>query len=225
VVGTTRYCPKHSLSSSTSIGGTKKVSLKKIIDLKPDIIIANIEENDKEDVEELMETFPVFVTYPKNYNDSIEMLKKFQILFGLSEKINITNIISEGMKYITASKIKSVTYQPRVFYPIWKNPWMSINNDTFIDSMISLAGGQNIFRDSKDRYPTIDIDTIDNLNPDIILLPDEPYKFTVQDKLELMKNMDKNKIYLIDGSWASWYGVRSITGIVQLQQILIDDST
>ncbi|MDH5404847.1 MAG: helical backbone metal receptor, partial [Candidatus Heimdallarchaeota archaeon] len=67
VVGTTRYCPKHSLSSSTSIGGTKKVSLKKIIDLKPDIIIANIEENDKEDVEELMETFPVFVTYPKNY--------------------------------------------------------------------------------------------------------------------------------------------------------------
>ncbi len=101
----------------------------------------------------------------------------------------------------------------RVFYPIWRTPWMTINRDTYAHDMLAVCGGENVFAASDSRYPEVTLDEVSRVSPDVILLPDEPYRFRQAhigdfDAYREIPAVRARRIHLIDGKLATWYGPR-----------------
>ena len=191
------------------MGGTKNPNIKQIIDLNPDIVLVNQEENQLKHYSMLKEAhIPVFVTFPKSVPEALKLFDDLRILFAITkndELDRLNQLANEIRRKVSIFKTKS---ENRIFCPIWKKPWMTINGSTFASSMIEFCGGINIFKDSKDRYQEISIEEVIEKKPDLILLPDEPYNFTEQDKEELNHLFSPKTpiIKLIDGTF-HWYSI------------------
>ncbi len=216
VVGVTDYCiyPQDGVAAKTKIGGTKNPRVVDILALQPDLVIANVEENRKPDVEALeARGVPVFVTFARTVRAALAELRA---LAQLVHADNADTIIEPIESLLTHYQLPSS--RPRVFIPIWRDPWMTANGETYIGDLIETCGGINIFRDrarqyrrpepDRDtRYPRVTLNEVAAAKPDVILLPDEPYRFTEQDAAELRGLVDA-RIHLVDGTLVSWYGVR-----------------
>ena len=245
VIGVTRYCihpPEAQQPPRTVVGGSKSPKITLIKNLKPDLVIINKEEQKLQHAEELQAFTTVFVTYPRTVTEAITMLEQLACLLMLTDEPHIMSIISETTRVVqnitNITNAMDTAEKPRVFCPIWKNPWMTINADTFIHDMITIAGGINIFHDKPDRYPTISLDEIKNRTPDLILLPDEPYHFTETEARELKALFNNNTttntnnnettsqmmprphVTFIPGSYLSWYGTRTRIGLQTLHDII-----
>lgn len=228
VVGVTKFCisPNHALDSPrTVVGGTKNPDVDLIESLEPDLVILNKEENRFRHYTLLNEkSLNVFVTFPKTVVDSFEMIQSLNKLFSIqsreiSNKIEDLKDIIGRIKYNTSDL--DISTRPRVLCLIWKDPWMTINKDTYISSVIEFCGGYNSFSDHSERYPKINIDDIIQARPDIILLPDEPYSFSTKEKNELnsiLKVRDE-QINLIDGKF-HWYSFQMIKFLPQIFEII-----
>ena len=100
-----------------------------------------------------------------------------------------------------------------VFYPIWRDPYMTINADTYIHDMLALCGARNVFGDRPERYPTISLDEVGVVAPAVIVLPDEPFRFrqihvadfTARSEIPAVRT---GRIHLMDGKLFCWYGPR-----------------
>lgn len=202
IVGRTKFCihPKDKVREVEIIGGTKTLNLDKIQGLKPDLVIANKEENVKEQIVQLQENFKVLVTDISNLEDNYYLLKTLGNLVGKQEtaqKYNSkTNEIFDGLKN---SVKKSCAYL------IWNNPYMTVGSDTFISEILDKVGFENIFKKHR-RYPEISIE--DLRNAEYILLSSEPFPFKEKHVAELQKQLPNSKIILVDGEAFSWYGTR-----------------
>jgi len=205
VAGITKFCvhPTQWKSTKTIVGGTKNIHLKKIKELNPDLIIANKEENVQEQIEELAADFNVWVTDVHDLKSALQMISDIAQLinkpgeaFILAEKINknFNGLIKSQQKINTA-------------YLIWRNPYMSVGGDTFINDMLFHCSLQNIFADEK-RYPVITVDEIIKHQCQLVLLSSEPYPFKQQHINELQLQLPGVKILLADGEMFSWYGNR-----------------
>lgn len=212
IVGVTRYCihPEEA-TKKPKVGGTKSPNLNRIIQLKPDIIIANVEENPKDRIEELMKFSEVFVTYPRTVQESLEMIEDLSILLLGQIPLKIKNMIQRGLQLLKRQPAQKFN----TFCPIWKNPWMTISSDTFIHDLLSTTGFLNVFSNKPERYPKISVDEILEKDIDVVLLPSEPYKFSEEEVLELreFKKLENLPMILFDGSLASWFGTRTIKGL------------
>ncbi|MBC8045805.1 MAG: ABC transporter substrate-binding protein [Fimbriimonadaceae bacterium] len=211
LVGVTKFCvhPDHIRKSKPVIGGTKNLHIEQIRSLQPDLIIANKEENVKEQIEELEKYFPVWLSDVRNFDDAIVMIKNLGEITDrqeLSYKL-IQEIEFEKEKYHSDHNIFAIHNFPICIYIIWKNPYMIIGGDTFISSMLELAGFKNLFQDQL-RYPEITMEDIQIANPQIVFLSSEPYPFKEKNIKELQEFMPHAKIILIDGEMFSWYGSR-----------------
>jgi len=200
IIGRTKFCihPENSVKNVTVIGGTKNVNIEKIKSLKPDLIIANKEENVREDVEELQKYFKVLVTDVSNLEDNkylLEVLGKLLNKEETAEKYN--SKIEEIFKDLQSSNKKTCEYL------IWKNPYMTIGGDTFIHEILDKTGFENIFKDRK-RYPEIYVDEMKTA--DFIFLSSEPFPFQQKHIDELQNELPDSKIILVDGEAFSWYG-------------------
>lgn len=215
VVAITKFCiyPEKWFEKKIKIGGTKKLNIEKIISLQPDLIIANKEENTKEDIEQLQKRFPVWISDINTLSDAFEMMKKLGIIFGKEEKS--TEIIEK----INAEKekIKIVNSNKKVAYLIWNNPLMLAGKNTFIDAMLKEAGYENII--SENRYPEKTIDELLELNPDLIFLSSEPYPFSNKHVLDFKEKFTSAKIILVDGELFSWYGSKLIKSFSYFRQL------
>src|SRR6267378_1723597 len=152
VAGCTVYCtqPPEGVATKTRVGGEKNPKLEAIRDLDADLVIANVEENLREHVETLRGWgIPVYVTYPHTVAAAREAVRK------------------SGAD----------TPRRRVFYPIWRRPWMTVNRDTYAHDMLVECGGINVFGGHERRYPEVTLDEVARAAPEVILLPDEPYRF------------------------------------------------
>lgn len=200
VVGITKFCihPDHWLSTKTIVGGTKNVRLDVVESLKPDLIIANKEENTKEDIEKLMKKFNVWVSDVKNLEDAYSMMDTIADKTGK----NVTQIILD----IKASFSSLMFEQKRALYLIWKKPWMAAGSDTFINEMMHIAGFENVVKSM--RYPGLSDEEMRSLNPEVVLLSSEPYPFKDQHVDEVKKLLPASKVKLVDGEMFSWYGGR-----------------
>ncbi|MCW3161260.1 ABC transporter substrate-binding protein [Chryseobacterium oryctis] len=200
IIGRTKFCihPNEKVKNITTIGGTKNINIDKIKSLQPDLIIANKEENIKEQVESLMKNFKVIVTNIETIEDNYYLLKNLGNIFNKEEKAQLFNIkIYDIFNQIkTDSKIK-------VAYLIWKKPYMTIGHDTFIHKILEEIGFVNIFKD-KTRYPEIQVEDLNEA--DIIMLSSEPYPFKEEHFKELNQIYPEKKIMLVDGEAFSWYG-------------------
>ena len=207
LVGITKFCvhPKHLLKSKTIIGGTKNVNFENMAALKPDIIIANKEENSEEIVQQLSEICPVWVTNIVTLEDNNQMILDFGILF---EKENESEILVQKIQNATADYEIFMEDKPekKVAYFIWAKPYMVAANLTFINQILKLNKFQNVFA-NQNRYPEIELESLKNKKLDLILLSSEPFPFKEKQLLEIKKHTNA-KIIFADGEYFSWHGSR-----------------
>lgn len=163
VVGITKFCvhPEKWFHSKTRIGGTKKLDFTKIRSLQPDLIIANKEENEKEQVEALMEEFPVWVSDIHTLADALAMIRSVGEITGreknadgLIQRINREFRELQDDLRIIRSGSRTSLQPPLTAYFIWCNPWMVAGGDTFISEMMQLSGFKNGF-EALSRYPEV----------------------------------------------------------------------
>ena len=205
VVGITKFCvhPEHWFRNKERVGGTKKLNLEKIRSINPDLILANKEENTKEDIDALSGEFNVWVSDIRTLEDALSMIRSVGEMVGKSEAA--TELTTEIRLRFDSIDLKQK--KRKALYLIWKNPYMSAGGDTFISSMMESAGYENVLQHRK-RYPELSIEEIRDLNPGIILLSSEPFPFKEKDELEIQNHI-KNVIALrVDGEMFSWYGSR-----------------
>ena len=210
VVGQTLFCvhPTEMRNAKPLVGGTKNVKLDRVDALSPDLIIANKEENDKAQIEELMDQYPVWVSDIKTLDDAIQMVKQVGFLVNKSVEANaIATSINDSFnvfKNDTTNPIKDKS----VLYLIWRKPWMCAGNDNFINEMLTSMGLINSTTEKMGRYPELSNQEITALNPDFIFLSSEPYPFKEKHMDELQQLCPQSKIILVDGELFSWYGSR-----------------
>lgn len=244
VVGITDYCiyPADAVAALPKIGGTKNPDVTRILTLQPDLVIANREENRKEDVEALQAAgVPVWVTFPKTVEDTINLLWAMMDLFGetsMVPRVRLIDYTYDWVRGIVQQREDRGETLSRVFVPIWFDPLMTFNADTYSHNLLQACGAVNVFADRErryplkadlgqaeayapddarvqgrdTRYPRVTLEEVIAAQPDIILLPSEPYAFSAKD-LPFFQALDvpaarNRQIHLIDGSLLTWPGTR-----------------
>jgi ABC-type Fe3+-hydroxamate transport system substrate-binding protein len=217
VVGITKFCihPKEWFHKKTRIGGTKDIDVDKIVLLQPDLIICSKEENIQSQVEEIAKKIPVYVTDVKSYEDALQMIENIGIL---CDKEDLTIKL---LKEIRVNFKEKNTQTQNAIYLIWKDPYMTIGGDTYIDSMMRKAGFKNMYHNTK-RYPIVTVEEMKVLNPSLILLSSEPYPFKEKHIIDLKIHLPNTKIILVDGEMFSWYGSKMKEAVSYFAQLNID---
>ena len=205
VIAITKFCihPSIWFAEKLKVGGTKNLNLDLIRSLSPDLIISNKEENTREQIEELCQHYPVWVSDISDLGDACNMIARLGEITG---KIEIAELLVNKIQ----KNFKSLTIPEetvRAAYLIWQKPYMVAGGDTFIDSMLQYAGYDNVFKDRL-RYPTVSIGEIKNKKPATILLSSEPFPFKEKHVLDFRDMLPESKVRVVDGEMFSWYGSR-----------------
>ncbi len=207
VIGITKFCvhPEHWFRNKTRVGGTKNVKTEIVRSLQPGLIIANKEENTKEQLEELEKIAPVWISDIQNIAGAFEMMKSIGEITGKKkESAALIAQIKKGMDEL--AKLPSLKNY-RAAYLVWKEPFMAAGGDTFINDMMRWAGWENIFANSM-RYPQVTLQELHEKNTELLLLSSEPFPFKQKHINELQVQLPGTKIMLVDGEIFSWYGSR-----------------
>ena len=208
VVGITKFCihPEEWFRSKKRIGGTKQLNLSAIRALQPELVIANKEENLQQQVEELADEFPVWISDIRNLQHACDMIR---LVGELVDRNQRAKEISDDVikKFAQLDSLTENCERPRVAYLIWKDPLMTVGGDTFIHDMINRAGFRNIFSD-QNRYPATSLEELNSLRCELLLLSSEPFPFKQQHVDEMQMHLPNTNIVLVDGEMFSWYGSR-----------------
>lgn len=214
LVGVTVYCvePRDVVRTKTRVGGEKNPDLETIRALAPDLVVANIEENRREDVEALRAAgLEVFITYPRSVAESLTMIRELGVLTGAGSAARRLLDELEPLLAAVRGRLAGRRATP-CFYPIWRDPWMTIGNDTYIHDLLATCGGANVFADRM-RYPAISLEEVAARSPEVVLLPDEPFRFRRAhvrdfDAYPDMPAVREGRVQLVDGKRFSWHGPR-----------------
>ena len=205
-VGITKFCihPNAWFQSKKRVGGTKTVNLQKVVDLAPDLIIGNKEENDKGQLEALGAQFPVWISDIYNLNDALDMIR---CIGGLTDRAAAAIALATSIhqRFEQYRQQDGASLHRRVAYLIWRKPYMVAASGTYIDAMLRLAGFDNVFA-ALTRYPTVDEAALAAAAPEVILLSSEPYPFAEKHFAPLREACPQAQIQLVDGEMFSWYG-------------------
>ena len=212
VVGRTKFCthPKERLESIPIIGGTKKFRFDEIRALNPDLIIGNKEENYEEGIVELSNKYPVWMSDITTIQDAIEMIRKISDLCGVSARGNSMSLQIERELELVKDK-----FSGSVLYLIWKNPWMAVGTGTFINSILTHLGFDNVI--TANRYPELTDEQINDFRPDYVFFSSEPYPFKENDLLQDWSS----KNIIVDGEMFSWYGSRLLKVVDYFRSFVI----
>jgi ABC-type Fe3+-hydroxamate transport system substrate-binding protein len=213
--------------------GTKNPKIKQIIALQPDIVIANQEENLKAHVKRLEAAgIYVWVTYPRTVEEGVQEYEQMVGLVDEAARPQAQEVVQPVVDAFNSARaaLESRGDQrsgTRYFCPIWKSPYMAVGGDTYAHDLLRLCGGTNVFEDhgsGDKRYPNVTEQDIIDAAPDVVLLPDEPYVFGELDRDEIMSlpipAAANNRVHLINGSWATWYGPRIAPAIAAFRPLL-----
>ena len=226
IVGVTDWCvhPADGVADLPRVGGTKNPSLSRVLELRPDLVLANHEENRRQDIEKLEAAgVPVWVTYPRSVREAVDLLAELATL-GAPER-SLRDVVEPARAAWQAAEVALPETPTPVFCPIWKRPWMAVGADTYADDLLRLCGGRNVFGERRERrYPIVEIEEIVAAAPEVILLPDEPYAFGPRDVAELSElavpAARSGRIHPLDGTLVSWYGPRIAQAIRTLSALL-----
>ena len=216
IIGITKFCihPDNQFKQKLKIGGTKALNIKLIKELKPDLIIGNKEENERSQIEELMQSFPVWMSDIANLTGAIDMINKLGVLIGKKpEAAELAESINSGFSQLNI--------QPKglkVAYLIWRKPYIIAGNGTFINDMLQKCGFTNAF--DLDRYPEVFPAQIVEANPDVVFLSSEPYPFKDRHIAEFKALVPQANIQLVDGELFSWYGSRLLQAPGYFNQLI-----
>lgn len=217
LVGRTRFCtePVGQIERVAIVGGTKNPKVERIIALRPDLVLANKEENRREDVEALQAAgLRVLVTDPNSVREAVTMIRDLgDELDAVSKAASLTADIEAAL-----ARVRVPERRPRIFVAVWKDPWLGLGSESYGHDLLACAGGANVLA-SRPRYPEVTLAEIARLAPDLILLPDEPYPFKAADA-EALSTIAPARV--IDGKLLWWYGPRIPAALRKLSALLRD---
>jgi ABC-type Fe3+-hydroxamate transport system substrate-binding protein len=217
------------VARTPKVGREKDPDLARIRALAPDLVVANMEENRRDVVEALRaEGVPVWVTFPRTVAEGIGLVRELGVLTATEAA---AEALARPLEAARARALTRVADRPRarVFCPIWRGPYMTINRDTYIHDMLRTCGGDNVFAASLARYPTVTLEEVRAAAPDVILLPDEPYRFRAAHRadfapLAAAPAVGAGRVHLVDGKLLSWYGPRIAEALERLPALLSGDA-
>ena len=205
IVGRTKFCvhPATQVARAQIVGGTKNFHIERIETLKPDLILANKEENDRDRVLQLSTTFPVWVSDVKTLDDALDMIRAVGELTSTDQLAReMADTIAKGFATLPPAGTGR-----RTAYCIWKDPWMFAGGDTFIHSMLHAAGFDNAFQDQA-RYPTAELPELLTSGVELLLLSSEPFPFREKHVKFIRQQFPEVQVLTVDGTYFSWYGSR-----------------
>ena len=211
--GVTRFCkyPAGIRQETTVVGGPKDFDTEKILRLKPDVVVAVREENDKERILQLSEKIPVVLFDILHLTDAYEMMHTLGKLLGKEKEAKrIVTEIKNNLNPLPTGKPRT-----KCLYLIWKDPWMAAGQETFINEMLQRAGFENV---AEGRYPKVSDEVF--LQAKVLLLSSEPFPFREKHRQELQKKFPGKKVLPVDGEMFSWYGIRMAKAGNYLREIM-----
>jgi ABC-type Fe3+-hydroxamate transport system substrate-binding protein len=232
LVGRTTYC-EHALEVAT-VGGTKDVDVDAVLALSPDLVIANQEENTRGPLERLASQVKVLVSLPRRAADGVAHLARLARILRVERDPSVVELIRRGY---AAVKVTRPGPPLPVFVPIWAEPLMTFNGDTFGHDVLALAGAHNVFGDrlrlyplaadlgkaapidagARDvRYPRIRKEEIAERGAKAVLLPDEPYVFS-DEEIAAITELPSHRV---SGKDLFWYGAWTVEAIERVASIV-----
>lgn len=200
LVGVTDWCTHPADLAAARIGGTKNPDVAAIAALAPDLVIANEEENRAPDLDALRAAgLDVLVTEVRTLDQALAELHRVLVDgCGLARP----RWLDEAEAAWAALPAPSGSLRPAVV-PIWRRPWMVLGHDTFAGDLLARLGVRNVYADHPERYPRIPVDELNASGAELVVLPDEPYRFTADDGPEAFPALPAA---LVDGRLLTWYG-------------------
>lgn len=218
VVGVTHFCvrPEEARDRAARVGGTKNPKIPQILDLKPDLVAVNVEENRLEDVRQLQDAgVAVHVTDVRRVDDVTPMIHALAQATGASTRRAEALALQIDAAIDAAHAIAPDPPLP-VFVPIWREPWMTFNRDTYAHSVLEAAGAENRFAPWPERYPEVEARDLAEAGARYALLPSEPYAFAEKHRAEVagLLAVDAARVRLLDGEALTWWGARTAEGVL-----------
>ncbi len=201
-IACTRFCEQPGLPT---VGGTKNPDVAAIVELAPDLVVVNDEENRWEDASALITAgLAVHSMSPRSVHDVGGEMR------ALAERVGVPVPAPFGVDEWDAWLASMLA--PRwydAFVAVWRRPWMSLASDTYGSSLLDLLGVRNVFADSLVRYPEVTLAEVAARAPNLILLPSEPYVFGPEHAREIGRAVDGVPVAFVDGRDLFWWGIRT----------------
>jgi ABC-type Fe3+-hydroxamate transport system substrate-binding protein len=199
-VGVSRFCEQPSIDA---FGGTKDPAIDRIVALRPDLVVMCDQENRREDHDELvaagLDVFAFSITALEHVDPQLNLLR---------QRVDLADQ--------PPSEAAAEAATIRVFVPIWKRPWMSINAETYASTLLAAAGFENICAPMNARYPELDVAAIVELGPELVLAPSEPYPFAERHRPQLEQF---GPVAFVDGKDLFWWGTRTPHALRRLRDM------
>ncbi|OKJ16395.1 ABC transporter substrate-binding protein [Streptomyces sp. CB00316] len=214
LVGVTDWCTHPEGFTAVRIGGTKNPDVAAITDLAPDLVIANEEENRAPDLAALREAgLDVLVTEIRTLDEAFTELDRV-----LTTGCGLTRPrwLVEAEEAWATLPAPAASPRPAVV-PIWRRPWMVLGRDTFAGDLLARLGVRNVYADHVERYPRIPVDELNASGAELVVLPDEPYRFTADDGPEAFPGLPAA---LVNGRLLTWYGPSLLQAAQELPSAL-----
>ncbi len=217
VLGITRFCvhPAQWRKSKTKVGGTKDFDVDRIRALKPDFVLANLEENTREGIEALAAEMPVFVSHIFSFESALNALEAIGSVCGISETGADWSLRIQK----TWFPLQNLTNR-KVLYLIWRKPYMTVGTDTYIHSVMKHLGFENVCR--LKRYPILESEDGLWREAEEVFLSSEPYPFSFKHLNEIQHLAPQARIWLVNGEAFSWYGTGMLKAAGYLDQLVHD---
>jgi len=197
LAGATDYCTHPGSLDVPRVGGSKYPSVEAVVAIAPDLVLANVEENRRDDIEAIRAAgTPVWVTYPRTLDEAFTSLRRMFGAIGVSEPAWLGS--AEAIWAPPPSPVAE-----RAVVPVWRRPWVVLGSDTFAGDVLRRLGVRHLYADAPDRYPRPALDELRAAAPDLLVLPDEPYAFTATDGPEAFPGVP---YALVSGRHLTWYG-------------------
>jgi ABC-type Fe3+-hydroxamate transport system substrate-binding protein len=224
LVGRTKFCvhPEGRVERIEKVGGTKNPKIERIIELDPDLVLLNEEENRIEDAEALaVADLRCHSSMPVSVADTAEMVRS--IGRAVDRPVEAESIAADIER--RAARVRAAAEdRPAATYAylIWREPIMTVNDDTFVAALLGLAGGVNVFGDAVERYPTITAEQLTAADPNGVLLSTEPFPFDEKYRDELVEatGLPAERFRIVDGELLSWHGSRTPAGIDYAERVV-----
>lgn len=222
IEGVTRYCilPKEA-KEKEQVGGTKDPDLQKIVDMKPDIVVMDRDENLAEHAEFLRDShIPLFVVHVRSIDDVEQMITE------IGEHFDVRDGAETMRQQIHELASKQQHTHQRTLTLIWRNPYMTMNDDTYVSAICRHFGLENAFGTHAERYPELTDDDIRRADPEVVLLPDEPYPFQqrhVEEFRELFPEVHavrKSRLIQLNGAYLTWHGYGTLRALREMPAVL-----
>ncbi len=199
LVAATRWCTHPPGLDVARVGGTKNPDVAQVVALRPDLVVANAEENREVDLDALRAAgLAVWVTAPQTVADALVSLERMLQACGLARPEWLE-------RAATVWQVPGNGPRRRAFVPIWRKPWMSLGRSTFAGDLLARIGVDHVYVDAVDRYPRVDLADARARGVEIVILPDEPYAFTPQRDLEAFAGWGV-PVAFVSGRHLTWYG-------------------